>query len=169
MRKVTGLVLLIGIGLGAVGAEAAALSRAIGRGVAKAAASPLRRAPVQLLRRDLVRDRATRIRPLPQDRTVFRYTTKERAREEIRRGIPPGSHMASRGGPGRPLSQQHAQRRYGLPDKPEVRETIRLPKGHPVRLNRAYGGEQGAGEITSPLRVPREAVQNVTPLRPGKE
>ena len=34
-------------------------------------------------------------------------------------------------------------RRYGLLAKPEVRETVRLSKGFPVRLNRAVGGEPG--------------------------
>lgn len=149
-------------------AEGGSLGRAAARGAARSAARAFRGSPAQTLRRDLLRDRATRVRPLPKDRTVFRYTSKEGAQQEIQRGIPPGSHMTGRGGSGRPLSSTEARRRYGLPQKPEVRETVRLPKGQPTRSNRAIGGAPGVGESTSSKRVPPEAIKNVVPLRPGR-
>ena len=166
-------ILFVGLLLGALlltsAAEGGSLGKAAARGAARSAARALRGTPAQTLRRDLLRDRATRVRPLPKDRTVFRYTSKDRAREELRKGIPPGSHMTSRGGPGRPLSPEHAQRRYGLPERPVVRETVRLPKGQPTRSNRSVGGAPGVGETTSSRPVAPEAIKKVTPLRSGKD
>lgn len=165
-------ILFAGLLLGALlftgAAEGGGLGKAVARGAARSAARALRGSPARTLRRDLLRDRATRVRPLPKDRTVYRYTSRDRVREELRRGIPPGSHMTSRGGAGRPLTPEQAQRRYGLPQKPEVRETVRLPKGQPTRTNRAIGGAPGVGETTSSKRVPPEAIKKVTPLRPGR-
>jgi hypothetical protein len=66
---------------------------------------------------------------------------------------------------GRPLSSVQVQRRYGLPQQPEVRETIRLPKGQPIRPNKVIGGAAGVGEVTSTRRVPSVAVVKVVPLR----
>ena len=34
-----------------------------------------------------------------------------------------------------------------------------------VRFNRAVGGESGVGELTSPKRIPSQAVEKVVPLR----
>jgi hypothetical protein len=141
-------------------AEAGGLGKATARGTAKSIA--------KALRGDRLRDQATRVRPLPKDRTVFRYTTRERAQQELRQGIPAGRHLTARGTPGRPLSPTQAQRRYGLPQPPEARETVRLPKGQPVRPNKALGGAPGVGELTSPQRIPPAAVTTVVPLRPGK-
>ncbi len=164
-----GVLLALGLTLLPLVAEGGSLGKAAARGAAKSAARALRGGSAQTFRRDLLRDQATRVRPLPKDRTVFRYTSKERAGQELLKGIPPGSHMTSRGGPGRPLSAEKAQRRYGLPQKPEARETIRLPKGQPMRFNRALGGAAGVGEGSSPKRVPAEALKKVTPLHSGKD
>ena len=149
--------------------EAGPLAGAVARGAAKSAARALRGGSPQTLRRDLLRDRATRAHRLPSPRTVFRFTSKERAQQELKKGIPPGAHMTSRGGPGRPLSSEAAKRKYGLPQRPEVRETVRLPKGQPTRSNRALGGDPGVGETTSSKKVPPEAIKNVVPLRPTKD
>lgn len=65
----------------------------------------------EALRRDLARDRETKAKPLSRDRTVFRYTSKDRAKAELQKGIPPRSHMTASGGPGRPLSAKKAQDR----------------------------------------------------------
>jgi hypothetical protein len=153
--------MLAGTLLVSSGVEAGGLGRAVAKGVSRSA----RKALTKTLRRDLLRDRATRLRPLSRSRTVFRYTTKGQARQELRKGIRPERHMTSRALPGRPLSPEGAQRRYGLPKPPQVRETIRLPRGLPVRPNRALGGALGVGEITSSRRLPPEAIRKVTPLK----
>jgi hypothetical protein len=43
---------------------------------------------------------------------------------------------------GRPLSASTAQRRYGLAEKPGVRE-ITVPKGQPIKKNKVIGGDRG--------------------------
>jgi len=146
-------------------AEAGSLGKAVFRGATKSASKTLRGSAARTLRRDFLRDRATRARPLFQNRRVFRYTTKAQARQELQRGIQPGSHMTAHATGGRPLSPTQAQSRYGLPQKPEVRETVRLPKGQPIRPNKAVGGAAGVGEFTSSRRVPPEAIEKVVPLR----
>jgi hypothetical protein len=146
-------------------AEAGSLGKAVFRGATKSTSKTLRGSTARTLRRDLLRDRVTRARPLFQKRRVFRYTTKTQARQELQRGIGPGSHMTARAAAGRPLSPVQARRRYGLPQRPEVRETVRLPKGQPIRPNRVVGGAAGVGELTSSRRVPPEAIEKVVPLR----
>ncbi len=142
-------------------AEAGGLGKAAARGAWRSSARLWRRSPAQIMRRDLVRDRAIAARPLARPRTVFRWTTKQRAAVELRRGISPGLHMTSNGGPGRPLSRVAAQDRYGLLRRPQVRETIRLPKGQPVRAAKALGGRPGVGELTSPKRLSPTTITNV--------
>ena len=119
----------------------------------------------EIRRKDQSRDPRSQAKPLQRDRTVYRYTTKKRAEQESSKGIPPGAHMTSRGGAGRPPSAGQAQRQYGLPRKPEVRETVRVPQGQPSRLNKVYGGKAGKGELTSTQRVPSKSVQKVVPLK----
>lgn len=119
-----------------------------------------------VLRRDLLRDRTLPVHRLEKPRTVFRYTTRQQARRELREGLRPRTHMTARGGPGRPPSPEAAQRRYGLPRKPEVRETIRLPEGTPVRSGKALGGRPGYGELTNARPLPPEAIRRVVPLKP---
>jgi hypothetical protein len=78
---------------------------------------------------------------------------------EMRKGLKAGTHVTSRLSAGRPLTAVHAQRRYGLPVRPEVRERIVLPKGTMVRMNKALGGEPGVGEITVDRRAPADVVR----------
>lgn len=149
--------------------EAGGVAKAAARGATKSVTKAWREAAAtKTLRRDFLRDRATRVHSLAGNRAVFRYTTKAQARQELQRGIRPGNHMTARTTAGRPLSPTQAQRRYGLPQKPEVRETVRLSQGQPIRSNRVIGGEAGVGEVTSTIRVPSTAVAKVVPLRKGK-
>jgi hypothetical protein len=98
-------------------------------------------------KKDLDRDNKTKTKSLPQDRTVYRYTTKDKAKIEAKKGVAPESHLTTKGGPGRPLSAAEAKRRYGLEKSPDVRETVELKKGDKVRSNRVIGGERGRGEL----------------------
>jgi hypothetical protein len=140
----------------------------LGKAAARAARSHslkgVQKVNPEILRRDLLRDKVTKARPLAAERRVFRYTTRDRARQEIRRGITPPSHMTSRASRGRPLSREKARSRYGLTARPQVRETVRLPKGQPVRTNKSLGGSPGVGEITSSKSIPPKAIERVTPL-----
>jgi hypothetical protein len=159
-------------------AEAGALGRLFGRGATKAPiprgtpapyatakAKPAQ--PKNLFKQDLRNHRATPVRPLEKDRTVFRYTTKEQARQAQHKGLPPGSHMTARGGRGRPLTSDHAQSRYATPKKPDARITVHLDKGQPVRSNKVAGApDQRRRELTSPERIPRSSIVGVTPLTP---
>jgi hypothetical protein len=144
--------------------EAGALAKGAARGAARALAGKSAGKAGALVQRDRIRDAATAARPLPRDRSALRYTTRERARQEIQHGIPAGRHMAP-SHRGRPPGAAEAQKRFGLPDRPEVREVVRLPKGFPVRSNKALGGRPGAPEWTSPRPVPPEAIKKVVPLR----
>lgn len=142
--------------------EAGGLGRAAARGAWRSSTKKLwGRSAARVMRRDLARDSAIKARPLARSRTVFRYTSKARASTELRRGILPGRHLTAKGGPGRPLGAAAAQRRYGLLGRPQVRETIRLPKGQPIRSAKALGGRPGVGELTSPKRLLPTAITNV--------
>jgi len=144
--------------------------RAILRGAARRAAA--RQAERSLTRavlaRDLKRDAATASRRLTTPRRVFRFTSTERARAESRSGLAAGAHMTSRARPGRPPSGLTAQRRYGLPSRPRVRETIELTRGTPVRANRALAGRPGVGELTISRRIRPSSIQRTVRLSPGK-
>lgn len=156
--------LFIGLLLLTIALPPAVEASPLGKAVARGAATRL----AKVLRGDWLRDRVTRVRPLPKGRTVFRYTTRGQARQELRQGILPGRHLTARGTPGRPLSGARAQHRYGLSQPPAVRETLRLPKGQLVRPNKVLGGAPGVGELTSPRRIPPQAITRVVPIRPGK-
>lgn len=157
---------LIGVCLMTGQAEAGGFGRAAARGLSRGVfrRSTISRSRATLFRRDLVRDRAIKARPLSSSRTVFRYTSKARASTELRRGILPSRHMTSTGGAGRPLSAVAAQKRYGLAWRPQVRETIRLAKGYPVRSAKALGGRPGAGELTSSKRLAPGAITRTVRL-----
>jgi hypothetical protein len=145
-------------------ADSAGLGKTAARAMRSHSLKGAHKVSPEILRRDLMRDRATKARALAAEQRVFRYTTRDRTRQEVRRGIPPGSHMTSHAGRGRPLSPGKAQSRYGLPERPQVRETVRLPKGQPVRTNKSLGGAPGVEEITSPKQIPPKAIEKVTPL-----
>lgn len=146
------LSLVFGLGLPPA-ADAGGLGKALSRAAMR-----------KLLQREATRDAASVVKPLAKPRTVYRYTSRARAVQEVRRGLAPVTHTTSVAEPGRPLSQEAAQRRYGLLDKPEVRETIHLPQGLLARHNRVWGGEAGVGEITSPQALPPAAIRKVVPL-----
>lgn len=151
------LVLSLVIGLGAtlaLPADAGGMHRAWSRAMAA------------VLKRDAARDAATAAKPLAQPRSVWRYTSKVQAERELQRGVPAGRHLTAGTHAGRLPSPERAQARYGLPARPEVRETVRLPAGHPVRATKALGGEPGVGEITSTHRLPPATIHKVQPL-PG--
>ena len=145
--------------------EASAVGKAAARGAAKSVLKTANKGLAQKLRRDLLRDRKTPVRVLRHDRHVFRYATKAQARREIRSGLWPGTHMTSRATAGRPLSSSTAQRRFGIPKRPQVRETIHLQKGVPVRSNRVVAGKPGIGETTSPKRIPGQSIEKVVSLK----
>ena len=138
-------------------AEGVPLGRAVARAASRRAMRP------QILKLDAARHRVP-VRPLAQPRTVHRYTTMTRAQRELRHGIAPGSHMTAVARRGRPMSAQQAKQHYGLFRKPSVRETIQLPKGLPVRHSHATNAARGVRELTSPKRVPPEAIKRVVPL-----
>jgi hypothetical protein len=158
-------------------AEAGGFGRLLGHGGAKAPvtkaaaqhARPKPAAPSSTFQQDLKNHRNAPVHPLQKDRTVFRYTTKGQARDGQRKGLSPGAHMTARGGPGRPLTPEHAQSRYALPRKPDTRITVHLKDGQPVRSNKIAGApDQRYREITSPARTPRSDVAGLTPLKPPK-
>lgn len=119
----------------------------------------------RIMKRDLQNHAVIAARPLTAPRTVHRYTTAAQASREMKQGLAPNSHMTAKAQVGRPPSAETAQRRYGLPAEPQVRETIRLPEGFSVRHNRVVGGSPGMGELTAPKPLPPAAISKVTTLR----
>ena len=117
--------------------------------------------------RDHRRDNRTPAKPLERDARVYRYTSKEDAATLRRDGVPPRTHLTSRGGSGRPPSAGRAQRQYGLEKKPDTRVTIDVPAGTSVRKNRVMGGEPGRGEMTTTERLSPSSVGKTVPLRPA--
>jgi hypothetical protein len=138
--------------------------KAAGRAISRRGARSVERALPRILARDAERDAASAARTLSRSRSFQRYVTGGRLRQELRSGIAPGRHMAP-ARIGRPLSGLSAQRRYGLPKAPRYRETVRLPRGFPMKLNRAIGGQPSFGEAISPRRIPLQSIQKVVPLR----
>jgi len=138
--------------------------RAAGRATSRVPRAVMRPEARRVLRLDALGHRAP-AKPLARPLTVQRYTTARRAASELKRGVPPGRHMTASARRGPPMSPRAAQRRYGIPGRPpQARETIRLPRGFPVRSGKVHGGMPGIGEKTSPARVPSKYV-SVTPLR----
>jgi len=129
----------------------------------------VRSAIKKVLKKDLARDARTVAKPLVKQRQVWRYTSHKQAAHEAAHGVAPGSHMTAGTTPGRPPSTATAQARYGLPKKPQVRTTWRLPSGTPVRSNKALGGAPGVGEMTSVKHVPPEHLVRTIPLRSSKK
>jgi hypothetical protein len=158
-----------GVGGAVARGAARGLARSVGRSASRSVASSVEKQAAkrafQIQRKDLWNHRHTPVRPLAAPRTVFRYTTRNRAGAEIRAGIAPGRHMTATAPAGRPLSPLSAKRRFGLQKAPTVRETVVVPKGFPVRYNKVPGGSPGFGEITSSKAVPPSAIRKVMPLR----
>lgn len=166
IKKLLNIIMVIGlVSTFSISVESQGLGRALMRGIKKGAVEKTRQSMGKILKRDLQRDQSTKVKGLPKDRTVFRYTSAAKAQEEIRQGVRAGSHMTSRATAGRPLSPSEAKRRYGLQQEPDVRLTIRLSKGTRVRNNRALGGKPGVGEITTKRKLPPTAIKRVVPLK----
>lgn len=164
-RALAGLTTIV-ICLGSVPALRAAgpgqsLLKGAARSVARRAAARLEAAWA----RDLAKDAARRAVPLARPRTVFRYATGGEARRLQRAGLAAGTHMTSKGGPGRPMNAPTANAALGLKRTPSTRVTLRLPKGHPVKVGKVQGGAPGRGEILPAKPVPSSAVRRVLPLR----
>lgn len=119
----------------------------------------------RLFARDTARDAATTARPLSKPKNVWRYTTKADASKAAKQGLPAGKHMTSGVTSGRAPRADTARNRYGLQQNPEVRMTIQLPAGQPVRSNKVLGGARGVGEVTSSRAIPPGAIKRVAPLR----
>lgn len=115
--------------------------------------------------KDRARDNRTAAKPLKRDRNVYRYTSMKDARSAKKNGIPAHAHMTPNTSKGRPISSKTAQKRYGIQHPPEALVTIKIPKGHPVKFNKAIGGERGRGEITSPKDLPPSQVTDVKPMK----
>lgn len=124
-------------------------------------------AMARLLSRDAARDAATvaRARAVPATTTVWRYTTADQARRELRGGILPGKHFTPGVTRGRPPSATTAQRQYGLPQPPQVRLTVRLDKGTTVLRNKALGGQPGRGELVTKDPLPPTAIRRAVNLQ----
>jgi hypothetical protein len=152
------------IARGAARSMARSVEGSVARGAARTTARQAARRSIVIQRKDLWNHQHTPVRPLPAPRTVHRYTSPSEARQEMRSGISPGRHMTATAPAGRPPRPTTAMNRYGLQKAPSVRETIQLPKGFPVRHNKVPGGRPGAGELTSPTKVPRRAIIKLTPI-----
>ena len=139
------------------------LGKVFARAAERNLARTAERSWFSILRHDMVRDRATSVEKLTSNRSVFRYTTKSSAQLESRVGISKGSHLTSRAAPGRP-SAPLAQQRYGLPARPSARETVVLPKGTVVQMNKALAGKPGYGEIRLAQRVKPQSIRRTVPL-----
>jgi hypothetical protein len=146
--------------------EARSLNRQVVRSLDRRTVRSLERSRLHdLTRRDLLIHKYTRPVPVTNPRGVFRFTTRDRALSDLRRGIAPNRHMTSHVSPGRQLSADSAVRRFGLLRLPEVRETILIPRGQPIRSNKVVGGAPGVGEVTSTRRLPPKAIKHLVPIR----
>jgi hypothetical protein len=114
--------------------------------------------------RDAARDAATPARETTAERTVQRYTSAAQAKRDQTSGVQPGSHMTPNVPRGRGITAERAAERYGLNETPEVVETVVIPKGQPIRSNKALGGEAGRGEVTSTKAVKPAQIRAVRVL-----
>lgn len=119
----------------------------------------------KILKRDAARDAATAAKPIKRERSVYRYTSWQEAQAAKKTGIKAGSHMTSGVRRGRPISAETARQRYGLGNKPSARIKIRIPKGHPVRMNKVIGGKPGWGEITSTKKISPKYIESITKVK----
>lgn len=148
---------------------ARAVSKAVSKStVAKAAKLPASRDFKAIYARDRKIHRVTPVKPSPRDRIVERYTTMKQAQHERKHGLAKNTHMTSGVHHGRPYSAEVARKRFGIAGPVDAKETIRIPKGHPTRNNKAAGGSRGVGETSSPKGLPKEAVLDVKPVYSSK-
>lgn len=136
---------------------------------ARRAAMPARPriAPGRSAHAERLRDLGIRPRPLPQARTVRRAVTAQQLRIDRSRGIAANRHFTSRPARGRMPTAEHFRKAYGIPHRVSRVETVRLPKGQPVRFAKVVRGQPGRGEITSPARVPASRITAVHRLHPS--
>ena len=135
------------------------VSERVGRSAAKRAAS--------VLGRDLARDTASRTVRLGREIRVFKYMTEGDKAVAQRFGFQPRTHFTPSAKPGRPLSGVAAQKRYGLPSRPDERLTVAIPKGTPVKPNKVIGGAPGYGELRIERPLPPESIVAGAKLKPG--
>lgn len=178
MHKISSMTIIffyviISVPTQAVFSEAGVFSKAASKAAARKAATKkavkvrsasTRKDYNKIEARDIARDNKTQAKPLEQNRTVYRYTSKENAKAAQKKGLHANSHMTSGVSKGRPLTSEKAQKRFGLENPPDTRLTIKIPKGHPVKKNKVIGGEAGWGEITSPKKIPAKQVIEVKPV-----
>ena len=143
---------------------AAGVAGSIARGAA--AAMHKRIGSKAFLKSEAARDASTSVRRLDAPATVYRYASGIHAAGEARNGIAPGRHMTGVGENSKMLNADRASRRYGIA-RPEVRETIVLPRGFPVRQSRVWSGARNATELTSPRRVPPGAIRKIKAVPAG--
>jgi len=115
---------------------------------------------------DKLRDKSLPVKPLAQEKSVYRYhPSVAQARQEIRQGVPGGSHLtASSSRVGRPIGGATAQSRLGLAQQPVARTTVTLPAGIKVKQGKVLGGQAGYGEIVPVRRVRPEYVSDLRVL-----
>ncbi len=147
-----------------------AVVRAVSKAVSKSTAEKTAKAPLSkdfkaIFARDRKMHSVTPAKPAPRDRIVERYTTMKQAQHERKYGLAKDSHMTSRVHHGRPYSAETARNRLGIAGRVDAKETIRIPKGQPLRNNKALGGAPGVGETSSPKPLPKEAVLDVKAIR----
>lgn len=160
---IAGVVVVLLLAMPLTIAEASALGKAAARGAAKSVSSSANKKLAQKLSQDMVRDRKTPVRVLNRDTRVFRYT--HNSVRELKAGLRPGAHTTTKATPGRPMKAVDAQRKYGLPAKPTDRLTVSLPKGTPVKRNKALGGKPGVPEFNLPKGAPARTIQRDVRLR----
>lgn len=115
---------------------------------------------------DKLRDKTLPVKPLAQEKSVYRFhPTVAQARQEMRKGVPGGSHLTATGpGVGRPIGGATAQSRLGLAQRPTARTTVTLPAGIKVKQGKVLGGQAGYGEIVPVRRVRPEYVSDLRVL-----
>ena len=142
-------------------AEARQLSRTVARSGSRAMATAAKRSGARLLALDRANHAKAKTIRLSTDRLVFRFTSKSRAAREASKGIRRQVHFTHRGGPGRPLSALRAKQTYGLPRRPTARESVRIPRGTPVKITRVAGGAPRSRELVTQRPVARSAIRRV--------
>lgn len=178
MNKVFMLMMLcLTVSLSGMGGEAnAGIGNVAARSVAKrvagygAAAHAERKSAQELgtlARRDMERDGRLKTVTLERDIHVNRYTSNAQAKSEAKYGVKANRHFTSVATSGRPLTPDHAARRYSPTSgngAPTIRQTWRLSKGTMVKKGKVLEGEPGYGEIVPQTRISPQNLISTTPL-----
>jgi hypothetical protein len=118
--------------------------------------------------RDAARDALLPMTRIAKPRRVWRYTDKEGAKKALTKGLPKGVHTSVGISRGRALTSENARKRFGLAKRPDVRMTIELPGGHPVRRGKVIGGAPGVGEFTLGKPISPSAIKGMSPVPNAK-